>query len=142
MRRKACIGKAHFLSLCCTRCRLQSFGNLCDKRVGRELSIPVLRENTKTTPSPLSNKPTQTYKQLREHTKSRPRKIPEPSHRDVAARIAVVKRMTHEGRKFIFAPGLREGHRCGGRRPVAWSQRPRGDSERHAHGTLTRSKKL
>src|SRR4029077_8307803 len=79
---------------------------------------------------------TTTNHKLREHTKSRPRKIPAPSHRDVAARIAVVKRMTHEGRKFIFAPRLREGNRCSGRRPVTWTQRPRGHSERHAHGHL------
>jgi hypothetical protein len=30
MRRKACIGKTHFLSARFTHYRLQSFGNLCD----------------------------------------------------------------------------------------------------------------
>ena len=45
MHRKACIGKAHSLSLRFTRYRLQSFGNLCDMNKRKNKNGPYKIQN-------------------------------------------------------------------------------------------------
>src|SRR5438128_10345439 len=102
MRRKACIGKGRSLSLRFTWYRLQFFGNLCDIRARRaSVCSPSSRKQHHPHSPPGTNphKPT-TSNKLHEHTKSRRRKIPAPSRRDIAACIAEVKRRTREGSKF------------------------------------------